>query len=74
MKGRSGDAWYQQTASLSPAQMVAELKASGFSAIWVDRDGYDDDGQAIERALSAALGGEAPLVSENGDIAVFIIK
>jgi phosphoglycerol transferase len=73
MKGRPGDKWYRSTAGLSADKMVAELKAKGFSAIWVDRNGYSDGGKEIESQFQSATG-SAPLVSLDDEISVFIIK
>lgn len=73
MKGRPGDAWEQRIAGLAAPQMVAELKADGFSAIWVDRTGYDDNGAAIGASLEKATGSQ-PLVSLDGQIAVYVFK
>ena len=73
MKGRPGNQWEQNTATLPVPAMVAELKAKGFGAVWVDRTGYEDTGAAIGADLEKATGSK-PMVSEDGQIAVYLIK
>jgi hypothetical protein len=72
-KGREADAFQQQVAALPADQMVAQLKSAGFSAVWVDRNGYQDNGAAIEADL-ARVTGSKPIVSGDGQIATFAIS
>jgi phosphoglycerol transferase len=72
-KGREIDAWQQQVASLPAAALVAEAQRAGFSAVWVDRNGYADNGAAIEAALAQATGVQ-PIVSDDGQLSVFVLK
>jgi phosphoglycerol transferase len=72
MKGRETAAWQERVASLPPAQMVAELSASGFNAIWVDRFGYADDAATLEAGLARVVG-PARLVDDKGRWAVYAI-
>lgn len=71
-KGRQTDAWQRQTATLPADQMVAAVRAQGFSAVWVDRNGYEDNGAAIEGDLQRVTG-HAPLVSGGGEFATFVL-
>jgi phosphoglycerol transferase len=72
-KGREADAWQRQVAAMPAAIMVGELKAAGFSAVWVDRNGYEDNGAAIEAEL-ARITGSTPIVSPDGQLVVFALK
>jgi phosphoglycerol transferase len=72
-KGREIDAWQQQVASLPAAALIAEAQRAGFSAVWVDRNGYADNGAAIEAALAQATG-VTPIVSDDGQLSVFVLK
>jgi phosphoglycerol transferase len=71
-KGRSVDAWQRTTAALPPAEMVRALLGAGFDAVWVDRNGYADNGAAIEAEL-ARITGSRPLVSDDGQLAVYAL-
>lgn len=68
MKGRSTDLWQREVAGLSPAAMVAAVKAKGFRAVVVALDGYADRGSALMSELRAA-GAGAPIVSPDGKFA-----
>ncbi len=48
--------WQQAVARLDPKRLASELAAEGFSAILIDRFGYDDQGAAIGDALTRAVG------------------
>ena len=64
-KGRADDAWQRATAALPVPEMVRELRAKGFTGVWVQLNGYADDGAQITRELTKELGG-APLRSADG--------
>jgi phosphoglycerol transferase len=55
MKGRPED-WSDELAEASPRIAVTAAAAAGFDAVWLDRFGYADNGQAVERELRALLG------------------
>jgi phosphoglycerol transferase len=67
MKGREISRWQEKLALLSLPNAIAEMQANGFSGIYLDRNGYVDDG--TERSLRAILG--SPIVSENGRLVFF---
>ncbi|PKQ17198.1 MAG: hypothetical protein CVT67_01800 [Actinobacteria bacterium HGW-Actinobacteria-7] len=70
MKGRADDAWQKRTAGLAPAALVAEARSRGFSAVWVQLNGYEDQGTAMRESLNDLLG--QPLVrSGDGVFAVW---
>jgi len=73
MKGRPEDAWQQRVGALPAPEMIAELKSKGFSAVWVDRAGYQDSGAAIDVAMAQATASQ-PIVSQNGEFAVYLFK
>jgi phosphoglycerol transferase len=70
MRGRSGDAWVRDVSQYEPSRMGIALTAAGFGGILIIRDGYADNGCAIEAGFRSTLGVE-PLVSQNGDLAFF---
>jgi phosphoglycerol transferase len=49
--------WQYAAARLSPRELPSQLAAEGFSAIVVDRNGYDDNGTATIAAVREGLGG-----------------
>ncbi len=70
MKGRTADLWQQSIASQPIPEMLEALVKAGFSGIYVDRFGYEDQGQKIEAELSQMLG-SATLVSRNQRLSFF---
>ena len=56
IKGREGNAWLRQTAAKPPDQLVETLAWAGFSGIYIDLNGFDDDGVQIEKELYTVLG------------------
>jgi hypothetical protein len=56
MRGRPEAAWQKQVAALPAKQMLPALSKAGFTAVYVDRRGYEDAGTAIVGDLSAQLG------------------
>jgi phosphoglycerol transferase len=55
MKGRASDQWQKSVAALAPAELSKTLVEAGFGGICVDRNGYADNGQALEAELSRLL-------------------
>lgn len=53
VKGRANSGWKFQVGSLPVPQMVAELKAKGFAAIYLNRKGYPDGAQRLLGELKA---------------------
>jgi hypothetical protein len=52
-------AWQSQIRGLQGADFVRAAALSGFSAIWINREGYDDNGRAI---ISSLEGGGASVL------------
>jgi hypothetical protein len=73
IRGHFGDEWFKRTARLPLEPMVATLAQAECVGIYVDRDGYADHGEAIERDLAALLGA-GPIVSETGRRAYFDLR
>jgi hypothetical protein len=53
---------------------VDELKRLGFSAIYVNRNGFPDRGKGLEEALLALGYDKPPIRNATGDLACFIIE
>jgi phosphoglycerol transferase len=70
VKGRPDATWQETTAALPAPAMVQQLRAAGFTAIWVQLNGYEDGGTAIRAALDGLLGPPAT-VSGDGVLAVW---
>ena len=67
------DMWQQGTSELPVGEMLAEIRRQGFAAVWVDRNGYADNGQHLQTQLRTETG-VAPLVSKDGQISVFLLS
>ncbi|HEY2961259.1 MAG TPA: hypothetical protein VGJ37_02515 [Pyrinomonadaceae bacterium] len=70
IKNREIDRAQQRVASLPPEKLVEELVFGGFSGLYVDRFGYEDNAAALEAELSKVLQAK-PLVSPNGRLLFF---
>ena len=70
MKGRPADLWQQSIAAQPVSEMLESLAKAGFSGIYVDRFGYEDQGRKIEAELAQRLG-SASLVSRNQRLSFF---
>ncbi len=64
VKGRQGDAWQKQVSAKPTKQFIEEIKRMGFKGVYIDRFGFEDSAQALEREVSSLLK-EKPLVSPN---------
>jgi len=65
IKNRDTDRAQQRVASLPPEQLVQELVFGGFTGLYLDRLGYQDQGAAMEAEFSKILQAQ-PLSSPNG--------
>ncbi len=70
MKGRPADLWQQSIVSQPVPEMLESLAQAGFSGIYVDRFGYEDQGQKIEAELAQQLS-PATVVSRNQRLSFF---
>ena len=65
VRGREGDRVQRSVAALPTEQFVQSLAFSNFTGIYLDRNGYEDNGAAKEAELTQTLQSK-PLVSSNG--------
>lgn len=70
IRNRDIDRAQQRVAALPPAEFAETVSVAGFSGIYVDRYGYEDEGAALESELSNVLQ-TTPLVSPNGRLVFF---
>jgi phosphoglycerol transferase len=56
IRGRQADLWQQDIAAKPLAEAVTSLAQAGFSGIYVDRFGYEDNGKKLESELAPLLG------------------
>jgi phosphoglycerol transferase len=71
MKGREGDRFYRALAKESVARQVEIVSRLGLSGIYVDRRGYPDNGAAVVKDISNALGYGQAVESQNGEKVFF---
>lgn len=71
VRGRSGE-WQWPAAKLRTRTLVRGLRAVGFTAITVDRNGYDDFGEQRVRALSSILG--APIAHDGRHVLAWDLR
>lgn len=64
MKGRESDTWVRQTATKSTETMIRDLAFAGFSGIYINRAGYQDNAAMIESEITSILLTE-PIVSDD---------
>jgi hypothetical protein len=69
--GRHGD-WHREVARLDPPDFLRRIAVAGFSAVWLDRLGYEDGGRRLEEAFQA-ITGATPLHSHEDRWVVFDI-
>ncbi|MBD1869717.1 hypothetical protein H6F95_20925 [Cyanobacteria bacterium FACHB-471] len=71
-RGRQGYYWNMDLAERSPAELVQRLENFGFSAIYINRLGFEDRAETLMQDLSNLLQQE-PLISENERYATFFL-
>jgi phosphoglycerol transferase len=54
VKGRT--TWQDGQLSLGLPDQLRRARRAGYTAVWIDRFGYDDRGAALEHAVDACLG------------------
>jgi phosphoglycerol transferase len=64
--------WQQKAARLAPPTLVPYLKGQGFSAILIDRYGYEDQGRALVSEIRSVLNGN--VLAENERYTVFDLR
>ena len=73
MKGRFDDAWQKAAVDQPTSAMLRSLALAGFSGIYVDRDGYNDRGVALEADLRRLTGG-SPIESGDRRLAFYDLR
>ncbi|MBT8364956.1 MAG: hypothetical protein KJP23_09635 [Deltaproteobacteria bacterium] len=71
-KGSKQVQWYRTVSSLCPQKMLHQLAMTGFSGIYIDRTGFEDNGANLEKSLTE-LTGLKPFVSMDERYAFFNI-
>ncbi len=72
MKGRPDTAWQQELAGKDLKSVISTLREKGFSAIYINRNGFPDKGAALLDALHQ-LGFDKRIDSATGDLVCLII-
>lgn len=70
IRNRDGDRAQVEVAALPAEKFLEALAFGGFSGLYLDRNGYEDDGTAKFAELSALLQTQ-PLISQNGRLLFF---
>jgi phosphoglycerol transferase len=70
LRGRAAEKLHSRLAPLSPAALVDELVAAGFSGVYVNRNGHKAGGQELVQALRQKLGQE-PITNRDGSLLFF---
>lgn len=65
VKGRDIDHWLGSVSAQPTDQLVASIKAAGFSGIYIDRFGYSENAATLETQLKALLKSE-PITDSTG--------
>ena len=63
---QAGLEWEKAIEAMPPEDLPAHLRREGFSIVLINRDGYQDRGEALRHALSDGPDG-APLLAETKD-------
>lgn len=73
MKGRESDQWLENVSSKNTEDMLRIISIAGFSGVYVDRFGYEDNGASIENELNSILK-EKPLEDRNRRLMLFDLR
>jgi hypothetical protein len=73
LRGPASANWTAATARLDAPELVARLQDTGFSALWIDRRGYEDNADSLIARLRALSLTEIPTLRA-GEIAVFRLQ
>lgn len=74
MKGRPGDLFFRHLAKEPIERQVDVAKRLGFSGIYIDRRGYEDNAQALVERLSSLLGEPPVLARADGEVVFFRLE
>lgn len=73
MKGRPASNWQDNLTGKPVPELLRTLVAIGFTGLYTDRWGYDDNGAALEAEVAAATGASAT-ASRNGRLSFFDLR
>lgn len=73
MKGRDGDLFYRALAKEPIEKQLEVIKKMGFSGIYIDRRGFNDNANELIKNLSVLLGDKPLLQRADGQIVFFRI-
>lgn len=71
MQGRDGDLFYRALSQQTISRQIAVVQRLGFSGIYIDKRGYEDEGKMVIDSLSKSLGRPPALTREDGEIVFF---
>ncbi|PIF93508.1 phosphoglycerol transferase [Acidovorax sp. 62] len=71
MKGREGDLFYRALAQESVEKQLEVISRMGFSGIYIDRRGFEDNADSLIIRLTALLGAEPLLKRVDGQVVFF---
>lgn len=72
--GRPGDLFFRALAKRPASEQIPELKKMGFSGIYIDRRGFDDNGVKIVSDFTAALGSSPQFTRADGNAVFFSLR
>ena len=70
IKEEENDLWQRAVTAKPVEEFVGEISRAGFTGIYINRDGYLDNGAKLEAELTALLGAK-PVVSSKGNLSFF---
>lgn len=71
MKGRNGDLFYQALAKESIEKQVEVIRNLGFAGIYIDKQGFVDDGKTVINSLTELLGVLSTITRADGKVVFF---
>lgn len=74
MKGREGDLFYRSLSKEPAEKQLDVIRRLGFNGIYLDRRGYEDNGQSLIQQFTALLGAAPSISSADGNIVFFDLK
>lgn len=73
MRGRRVIQWQEEMETKPVKEMLDNFAYAGFTGIYINRDGYKDDGKKLEEQLTEVLN-EKPITSEDGRLLFFDMR
>ncbi|KTD24150.1 hypothetical protein [Legionella maceachernii] len=74
MRGREGDLFYRSLAQEPIEKQLEVIQRLGFSGIYIDRRGFEDNAESLSEKLTQLLGTKPTLVREDNQVLFFQIK